>query len=112
MIETEKALEIMSDFFNAVEAAAVDAKHQIMELVGVNNNVSEGLDVDKLPFISYKTKETAKENEVGWIFSNKPEAADLLGLLRRNSGKMRIGNFDYQLQGNEKFIARIPKKAE
>jgi hypothetical protein len=112
----EKLAEVQTDFFNAIEAAAVSAKREIAEIFegkGVPNTTelpgSEKL--VELPFISYKTKETAKEKEAGWIFANTKGAEALLATLKSKDGKARVGNFDYQLQGKEKqFISRKPMK--
>ncbi len=69
-----------------------------------------GIDIDKLSWKSYKTKQDAKPDEAAWIFSNTEGASALLASLKSNDGKKTIGNFEYQLQGNEKqFIARKPK---
>lgn len=76
------------------------------------NTVTElpGADFSKLPWKSYKTKQDAKENEAGWIFSNTAGAEALLSTLKSKDGKTRIGNFGYQLQGAQKqFISRKPK---
>lgn len=70
-----------------------------------------GVDLSKLPWKSYKTKQDAKENEAGWIFSNTAGAEVLLTTLKSKDGKARVGTFDYQLQGKEKqFISRKPVK--
>lgn len=70
-----------------------------------------GVDLSKLPWKSYKTKQDAKENEAAWIFSNTAGAEALLATLKAKDGKARIGSADYQLQGKEKqFISRKPVK--
>jgi hypothetical protein len=109
--KTEELAEIITDFFNAVEAACVSAKREIAEIKGVATELPGSEDLAKLPFVSYKTKEPAKENEAGWIFSNTKGAEALLATLKIKDGKTCIGSFDYQLQGKEKqFISRKPVK--
>ena len=67
-------------------------------------------DLTKLPWKSYQTKETAKENEAAWVFANTKGAESLLALLKTKD-KATIGNFTYELQGKEKqFISRKPVK--
>jgi hypothetical protein len=72
-----------------------------------------GVDLAKLPWKSYQTKQDAKENEAAWIFSNTAGAEALLATLKAKDGKTRIGDFDYQIQGQEKqFISRKPVKTK
>ena len=112
---TNLAEEII-DFCNALEAAAVSLKMQTAKIFGPEPERKEtdalpGVDLSKLPFVSYKTKELAKENEAGWIFSDTKGAEALLATLKSKDDKARVGSFDYQLQGAEKqFIARRPVK--
>ena len=108
--------EDIIDFCNAVEAACIALKTAIAKNFGPEPerkeaNALPGVDLSKLPFVSYKTKEPAKENEAGWIFSNTKGAEALLATLKSKDGRARFGSFDYQLQGAEKqFIARRPVK--
>jgi hypothetical protein len=70
-------------------------------------------DLAKLPWKSYQTKQDAKENEAAWIFSNTAGAEALLATLKAKDGKTRMGDFDYQIQGQEKqFISRKPVKTK
>lgn len=74
-------------------------------------NQLPGTDLDKLPWKSYQTKQTAKPDEAAWIFSNAQGAEALLATLKSKDGSAKIGNFEYQLQGAERqFIARKPVK--
>ncbi len=69
-----------------------------------------GIDLNKLPWKSYKTKQSATLEEAAWIFSNTKEAEALLATLKSHDGKTTIGNFEYTFSGNEKqFISRKPK---
>jgi hypothetical protein len=82
----------------------------------VTSNKSEskqlpGPDFDKLPWMSYKTKQAAGPNEAAWIFYNTEGAEALRAIMNANVGDAKIGNFEYQRQGPEgKFIARKPIK--
>jgi hypothetical protein len=70
-----------------------------------------GTDFSKLPWKSYKTKETATPDEAAWIFANTQGAEALLATLKAKDGKAQVGAFEYQLQGKERqFIARKPIK--
>jgi hypothetical protein len=70
-----------------------------------------GTDFDKLPWMSYKTKQAAGPNEAAWIFYNTEGAEALRATIKANNGYSKIGNFEYQRQGPEgKFIARKPVK--
>ena len=70
-----------------------------------------GTDLDKLPWMSYKTKQTAGPNEAAWIFYNTEGAEVLRATIKANDGNAKINNFEYQRQGPEgKFIARKPVK--
>lgn len=112
--KAEKLAEVQVDFFNAIEAAAVDAKRQIasiFEVKGVSTTELPGSEkLAELPFISYKTKEHAKENEAGWIFANSKGAEALVSVLKTKD-KAKIGLFEYSFSGKEKrFISRKPVK--
>jgi len=85
-------------------AASSNEKSQDCQLPGSK-------DPSELPWKSYKTREKADANESAWIFSKTAEAEALLATLKINEGKVKIGNFEYQLQGKERqFIARKPVK--
>jgi len=109
--KTEELAEIMVDFMNALESACVNVKMQIAKLYGVSvvqeAKLPAGVDLANLSWRSYKTKETAKPEEAGWIFSNSKGAEALLALLKTKGEKCVAGKFEYQLQGDKKqFIAR------
>lgn len=66
-------------------------------------------ELNHLPWKSHKTKETAGPEESAWIFGKTSGAEALVAALKTKGGKAKIGNFEYQLQGNEhQFIARKP----
>lgn len=74
-------------------------------------NQLPGTDLDKLLWKSYQTKQATKPDEAGWIFANAQGAEALLATLKSNDGKVTIGNWTYQLQGNQnQFIARNSAK--
>jgi hypothetical protein len=69
------------------------------------------IDVDKLPWKSYKTKQPASPEEAAWIFSNTQGAEALLSIVKSKDGQAKIENFEYQLQGAQhQFISRKPIK--
>ena len=111
MIDVEKLSEILVDFFTSLEASALNSKRQIVENIGVDIDLSDSDDlaalVSALVFMSYKGKIRSAEKENGWIFSDLPEAKELLTQLKANGGKIRIGDFVYSLsKDNGKFIGR------
>ncbi len=91
---------------------------ELLNKIGVSKGITNSIpytagaaDFSNLPWKSYKTKETAFSDEAAWIFSNQPNAENLLTQLKSTGGKVRIGDFEYQLQGKEgQFIARKPSK--
>lgn len=79
----------------------------------INNESGQlpGPDFDKLYWKSYKTKQAAGPDEAAWIFSNTKGAEALLATLKAKDGKVTIGSFEYQLQGDARqFVARNPIK--
>jgi hypothetical protein len=108
------ALEVLLEYINAVEAGIAAAKNRIRERKGLDQNPQEGslpgTDLSSLPWKSYKTKNTAEQDEDGWIFSNVEGAEALLATLKSRGGRATIGAFEYQLQGQNKFIARKATK--
>lgn len=71
-----------------------------------------GVDLAKLPWKSYQTKEAAKENEAGWIFANTKGAESLLAVLKTKD-KTQIAHFEYSFSGREhQFISRKPLNAK
>ena len=63
-----------------------------------------------LPWKSYKTKQTAAQNEEAWIFADTKGAEALLAKLKTKE-KVQIDGFNYQSSGKEmKFISRKPLK--
>ena len=68
-------------------------------------------DLSQLPWKSYQTKQTAKENEAGWICAITKGAEALLASLKAKD-KVQMGKFEYNLsRGRDKqFISRKPVK--
>ena len=62
-----------------------------------------------LPWKSYKTREAAAPDEAAWIFTNASGAESLLATLKTKD-RTRIAGFEYQLQKDDKFMARKPVK--
>ena len=122
--KTEELAEVIADFFNALESACVNAKMQIAKLYNISlgqekptktatqtAELPAGVDIAGLPWKSYKTKEVAKPEEAGWIFSNIKGAESLVSLLKIKGEKCVVGEFEYQIQGDKgQFIARRPVK--
>ncbi|MGA3059848.1 MAG: hypothetical protein ABSD92_05705 [Candidatus Bathyarchaeia archaeon] len=70
-----------------------------------------GIESDKLPWKSYKTKQVAGPEEAAWIFSNTQGAEALLSNVKSKDGQAKIAGFEYQLQGAQhQFISRKPVK--
>ena len=68
-------------------------------------------ELDQLPWITYKTKEPAKEGEAGWIFANTKGAEELAEAIQKSEGKLELGAYEYGFSGKEKrFISRKPVK--
>jgi hypothetical protein len=93
--------------------------NKIGESKGVSENAStnqrdknktlESSDLGRLPWKSYRTKENAAPEEAAWVFSNTFGTQALLTTLKNSNGKLKIGSFEYQLQGRDgQFIARKP----
>jgi hypothetical protein len=69
------------------------------------------VELDKLPWTAYKTKEPAKEGEAGWIFANTKGAEELVKTMQKCESKLELGAYEYRFSGKEKqFIARKPVK--
>lgn len=129
MSKDESTLEILTDFFNAVEAAAVNAKRQISQLVKVTplekalgHDASQTAFVPaakgnpKLPFDAEKIQWKDKENQKGKFQmsedTNNPEHKALLAFLNEHIPAKCInsGGFFYWTYGNGTTIGRKPRK--
>jgi len=135
-IDQEKILEAILNFADAMEAAAVDMKHRIAEIVGIKETSAPTTpkaqapapttQIEKLPQLdpdelekllwkTYKTKEAARPGEAGWIFTNTKGAEALADLIEKQ-GKdtiVQIGTDRYAVKfsGSERqFIGRAPLK--
>lgn len=68
-------------------------------------------DLEDHPWTTFKTKESAKEGEAGWIFSNTKGAEELVDALKTAKGKLELGLYEFKFSGAEdKFIQRRPLK--
>jgi len=68
------------------------------------------IDVESLPWVSYRTKQPAKPGEAGWIFTTTEGAEALVRLIQEGKGRVKLGAYEFRFSGNEnQFISRRPK---
>jgi len=86
----EKILEIMVDNFNAIEAASVNAKHRIGELVGVKE--APAAKEETFTTLKYEKQQGNRlgEFEVAYKASNLPDKfSPAYGILRVNNATIK-----------------------
>lgn len=116
--ETEKVLEILVNFANEIEAASVNLKHRVKELVGI----SESAAVKEETFISLKFDKQQGtrlgEFEVAYKASNLPEKfSHAYGVLRANNATIKSRYhgpgyaYRYWLYGEDKIYRQKKKRA-
>jgi hypothetical protein len=110
-IELAKAsMEALIDAW--LRGESVNSPQTTMPSKGATTTELPGVDLAKLPWKSYQTKETAKENEAAWIFANTKSAEPLLAVLKTKD-KIQIAHFEYSFSGRERqFISRKPLNAK
>ena len=104
MSETEKILEIICDMANALEALAVNVKHQIAELTGVKE---QHYDVNKIKWVlseGYKGQYEKSED------FNSLNHKSLLKDLQEHKGKMTKDGWFYWVFENGSTIGRKKKQ--
>lgn len=74
-------------------------------------------ELEKLSWISYTTKQPATAEEAAWTFTSekdgrvKPEVEPLLKAINQTGiGRITVGDFEYRLSGDGRFIQRRPLK--
>jgi len=104
IMSEEKILELLINYANAQEAAAVDLKHRIAELVGVETSPSvkySESDFDKLFWERLKGAKGPFQRTSKKSTQNHPVFQALQTILKKHSGFCHIGSYKYWFdQGN------------
>lgn len=65
-----------------------------------------------LPWTSFRVRDTlSKPDEAGWIFASRPEAKELLQLLKKGETTLKMGETEFDVRvspGQGMFIQRSP----
>lgn len=109
----EKVLEILVDFANAVEAAAVNVKHRVAEITGVKGAVAvreETLNPDAIKWQLQPGLNNPKGPFEKSEDFNNPNHKSLVKKLTENKGFLRLKGFQYWLYENGSTIGRRAMK--
>ena len=113
--ETEKVLEILVNFANAMEAASVDLKHSVKEVVGIEKMAPSEVKYDSKDFDSLKweTKEGTKasyQQTTKEANQNNDVFQALKKILQSHKGFWQNSSHKYWFhQNNENIIDRRRK---
>lgn len=117
MSNDEKIAEIIADFFNALEAAAVNAKRQLAESIGVAEAVKEET-FTSLKFEAQKG-ERLGEFEVAAKANNLPDKwQQAYNILRRNNATIKERYhgagyaYSYWVYGEDRIYRQKLKKQD
>ena len=113
----EKLHEAIVNFANAIEAASVDLKHRVSDLVGVERMAPSPTtkygeaDFDKLFWEDLKGNKGSFQRTSKMANSNHPVFQVLQATLKKNKGFCHIGAYKYWFDNNDpNVIDRRRKK--
>ena len=102
----EQVLEILVDFANAIEAAAVNVKHKVSEIMGVQEE-EEPYDPSKIRWTETQGPHGTYERAAA---SSNPDFQALLKSLKAHEGKLTKDGFFYWQFKNGNVIGRKKRK--
>lgn len=111
--EAEKVLEILVNYANAQEAAAVDLKQRIAELVGAKAPASVKYgeaDFDKLFWEDLKGSKGPFQRTSKTSTENHPVFQALQAILKKNKGFCHIGAYKYWFDNQNPDVIDRRKK--
>jgi len=116
--ETEKVLEILVNFANAIEAASVDLKQRVKEIVGVENGAMAPsptakygeADFDKLFWEDLKGSKGPFQRTSKMANSNHPVFQALQATLKEHKGFCHMGAYKYWFDNNNPDVIDRRKK--